>query len=156
MPTGEPTVAIGRSRTGEPTNTLGSGQAFAAHAGVTLEPDGNRALVGLLVIGILRLDEVRAAGATLRPGTTLIVLMLFVVANGLLAENWCMVSRAGGAVGARGRVWRVFAISQPLRCRVPGGHIGTRGVLASRGGLSIRAGVGLGELDLVLSVASWR
>ncbi len=105
----------------------------------------------LAAVGWSQRADVAPALGRLSPVVLVVVVGSSAVANLVLAENWYQLSLAGTRA-TRTTSWRIFGLAQPLRYLMPGGHIAARGALATREGLTVRAGVGLGVLDLLLSV----
>ena len=110
-------------------------------------------LVGLIAWVVApRWGEVVERGGLPSTAVVVAVVVANVVANGGLAWMWVALVRAGSTdVDVRAAV-RAHAVSLPARYVAPGGHVPARAAAARRHGLSVTAGVGLGGVELVLSV----
>ncbi len=114
---------------------------------------GPAVLVGLAVLVVApRWTEVHAAGGLPSAGVTVVVAAANVVANVGLARTWVALVRTGTPDVDVAAAVRAHAVSLPARYLAPGGHIPARAAAARRHGLPVAAGVGLGGVELLLSV----
>lgn len=87
-----------------------------------------------------RVGAVGEAGGLPGLGPSVVAVLVFLVANGLLADTWWRVVAAAGAQIRRGDAIWVWAVSQLARYTVGAAQVGGRAVLGRRYGLSATAG----------------